>query len=629
MIAQAECDFSVNFAPSVQIDDCPVQDLNTNNYVFQWHGTDPEGDPMEYQTQLDTQGWSGWGSATSQNVIGLTSGNHIFRVRVRDATSGQTQTQCNFLVNFGPSISINNKPTQDVNSTSYQFTWTASDDRDSSLTMQYNVEKDGVWQGWQTGISSYNWSALTSGLHTFRVRVRDNGNPQLWAEDVCNFLVNFKPTALMDNCPSGVWPFPDITLQWSGIDDNSPEAGMSYSYKMDSDPWSGWQIGTLSAAYVGLANGDHTFQVRVRDTGNPVLSCETPPSTCASCFFTIDTTCSSPPPDVQNFSATKAGAGLNNREVRLDWDALPACADFYDIERLNWVSGTGWVWQALQTIAHPTNTYIDTDARYSGSGDPIQYRIRARNVAGNSPDWATDTGYPILRNIKCYMWCWAQDIMGTGAATTWARGLADYYDADEFWNRYGLNLVSQNAGGFGYMTNPAYENLTGGEDWMMFNEYNMPNTLNVYYVVSWRGNFAAGLCYVQCPGSLHTLNNVFIILCRDTRGIPPNERPIVLAHEVGHGYARLFDVYLLDANGDGWKDTTCAIKNTWCTVAPNTPPLFCDDNACYSEPDDPPIPQNLMWMDPRVPVANFDITEPQWLWVDTWVHGFEANYPWP
>jgi hypothetical protein len=228
------------------------------------------------------------------------------------------------------------------------------------------------------------------------------------------------------------------------------------------------------------------------------------------------------------------------------------------------------------------------------------------------------------------MWCWALDTTGTGAATTWARGLADHNDCNEFWNKYGLNLVSQNMGDFGYMDNPAYQNLTGGEDGMMFNEYRMPNTLNIYYVESSNGNYAAGYCMVYCPGANHTLNRTHIVLCRDTRGVPPNERPIVLAHEVGHAYARLFDVYLLDTDGDWWKDTTCAIRNTFCLPPPPSgPPLFCDDDACYPEPDDPPVPQQLMWKDPRVPVVDFDITEPQWLWVETWVHGYEANYPWP
>jgi hypothetical protein len=625
MIDQAQCDFSLNLAPSVLILNCPAIDLNVNTYQFDWSGSDPEGDVIEYQTQLDSDPWSAWGPATSLVLNGLASGNHTFRVRVRDTFGGQDQTLCNFSVNFGPSIQIDNKPSQDVNTPSYQFTWTASDDRDSPLTMQYNVQLDGVWQGWQVGIPNYTWNLLPSGTRTFIVRVRDTGNPQLWAEDSCNFDVNYKPSVNI-TCPGGVWPSQDITMNWVGVDDNTPSAGMTYQWKMDSDPWSAWSLGTLSQAYTGLSEGDHTFSVKCRDTGTPTLQCDTAPDTCDTCNFTIDSSCAFPPPDIQNFVATKALGSLNPREVRLTWDPLPGCVDFYDIERYNYVTGTGWVWEPLQSVAFPTTQWIDTDARYSGTADPISYRAKARNISGMSPTWQVDTGYPILRNIKSYMWCWAQDSSGTGATTTWARGLADHNDTNTFWNQYGLNLVSQNMGDFGYMDNPAYQDLTGGENGMMKGEYSMPNTLNIYYVTTSNGSYNTAYCMCYCPGAAHNLNNMYIVQCRDTRGVPPNERPIVLAHEVGHGYARLYDVYLLDTNGDWFRDTTCAAQNTWCVGGP---PLFCDDNACYPEPGDPAIPQQLMWKDPNVPVANFDIMESQWLWVEEWVHGYEACYPWP
>ncbi|MFH1676390.1 MAG: hypothetical protein ABIC40_05120, partial [bacterium] len=306
MTDSAQCDWTVNFPPNVTIDDCPSQDVNVNSCTFNWTGTDPEGDTLQYSTKVDTAAWSGWGTNTMQVVNGLTAGNHVFYVQVRDITNGTDQAQCNFKVNFGPSISITNQPTQDVNTTSYIFQWTATDDLDSPLTMQYNVQKDGVWQGWAVGTLTYNWSSLTSGNHTFRIRVRDTGNPQLTAEDVCNFLVNYKPTVNITNCPAGMWPSPDLTMTWTGVDDNSPAGSMDYSYKLDANPWSPWQLGQLSTNLSGLTNAAHTFSVRVRDTGTPQLYCSTPPDSCDVCNFTVDTSCAFPPPDVTNFSASDA-----------------------------------------------------------------------------------------------------------------------------------------------------------------------------------------------------------------------------------------------------------------------------------------------------------------------------------
>lgn len=634
MTDQAVCDFYVNFRPSVSIDNCPAQDLNANSYSFSWTGTDPEGDALEYQTQLDMTGWTGWGPATGRFLNGLTSGNHVFYVKVRDITNGQNQTQCNFAVNFGPSISITNKPTQDVNSISYTFQWTANDDLDSPLTMQYNVERDGVWQGWQVGILSHNWTPLTSGPHTFRVRVRDSGNPGLWVEDFCNFIVNFKPTVSIDDCPVGAWPSVDITFNWTGTDDNSPEGGMSYSYKLDSDPWSPWLLGQLTTSYTGLSEGLHTFQVRVRDTGNPVLQCDTPPSTCDTCNFNIDTDCASAPANVLNFKATDGDPTLNNREVKLTWNALPGCVDTYEIERNVYTIGSGWSWILVQSVAHPTNSWIDTNARYSGWTNPIEYRIRARNMSGTSAGWSTDTGYPVMRNIKMAMWCVADDASGTNPATPWTRGAADYLDLQNFWNQYGINSVLQNSGNFFWITDPAYRHLTGGEPYSMHDDYNMPGVLNVYFVESSSGNYSSGYCICYCPGFNHNLNNVFIVLCRDTRGNPPNENCIVLAHECGHAIARFFDEYLLDTNWNLILDdgTTCAGVDTFCTVPPDIPWLFCDDNSAY--PENPgaagKVPKQLMWYSfAGHAVSEYDITAPQWAWYDWWLHSYEGNYPWP
>ena len=635
MTDQAICVFDVNFKPSVSIDNCPAVDLNASSIDFTWTGVDPELDPLEYQTQIDMSGWTGWGPATNRFLSGLSSGNHVFYVRVRDITGGQDQTQCNFSVNFGPTISINNKPTQDVNGISYIFNWTASDDLDSPLTMEYNVELDGVWQGWQTGILSYNWTPLTSGPRTFRVRVRDTGNPGLWAEDVCNFFVNFKPGVTIDDCPVGVWPSEDITFNWTGTDDNSPPGGMSYSWKLNSDPWAPWSLGSMSAPYTGLSTGDHTFSVRVRDTGSPALQCDTPPDTCDTCNFTIDTDCSFPPANVINFNASDGTLLLNNREVELTWDALPGCVDWYEIERWDWdwVGYNGY-WNPVQDVIHPTNSWIDTDARYAGTASPIQYRIRAVNVAGNSPGWSTDTGYPIMRNVKMALWCVADDLIGTNPATPWSRGAADFMDSNEFWNKYGINCILENTGNFFWIDNPAYRHLVGGEGGMMHSDYGMPGVLDVFYVESSNGNYGRGYCMCYCPGSAHNLNNVYIVLCRDTRGTPPSENPIVLAHENGHAIARFFDEYQLDPNRNLILDdgVDCNDVDTWCTVPPNSPWLFCDDNSAY--PENPgasgKVPKQLMWYSfIGSTIPQYDITEVQWFWVEDWMHGYEANYPYP
>jgi len=469
------------------------------------------------------------------------------------------------------------------------------------------------------------------------VRTRDSGNPQLTAEDICNFLVNFKPTVNFDNCPVGIWPSSDIIFNWTGVDDNTPAGGMEYSWKMDAEMWSAWSLGQMTASYTGLTNGPHTFDVRVRDMGNPQLTCETAPSSCDTCNFTIDTNCSFPPPLVNNFEATDGDETLNGREVELSWMLIPGCTDTYDIEKQVWdYPSDSWVWTPVFSVPHPATTYIDTDARYSGWDNPIQYRIRATNLSGTSLLWSTDSGYPPTRKIHMALWCVADDASGTNPSTPWSRGAADFADCNLFWNRFGLEFVLENSGDFFYIPNSAFKDLSGGEGGLMHAAYGQafsPNSINVYFVVSSGGNTGRGYCMVFCPGTNHTTFNMYMVLCRDTRGLPPNENHIVLAHECGHGAARFWDQYLLDTNRNLILDdgTTCAADNTWCTGFPG-PPMFCDDNSSY--PENPgasgKIPKQLMWYSFQGHVTDeYDITPPQWQWTDDWIHGYEGNYPWP
>ena len=639
---QAICNFSVNFDPSVIIENCPAQDHNANSIIFQWSGGDPDPDVLNYETKLDTAPWMDQGASTTLTLLGLSSGNHVFYVRVSDGADGTDQDQCNFRINLPPTVNITNCPPADINITSYVFNWGATDDLDSPLTLEYNLELDGIWNGWQTGISSYNWAPLASGPHTFRVRVRDSGNPQLWTEDLCNFSVNFAPNVVIDNCPLNYVMADYYTFNWTGSDDIDGPATLSYSWRLDGAAWSAWQVGLNSIFLPGLTDEWHIFEVAVQDTGNPPLTCHGPPDVCAMCNFEVNSAAAILPGDVPMFNASDGDLTIPQyRRVHLTWTPAFGMVDWYDIERENYIDGTGWVWEPLVTVLGTATDYYDADARYSGPVDPINYRIKARNTSGPSINWIYDTGFPRPREVYLAFWCWAEDNLGTNAVTTWARAAADFNDTNYFWNQYGVNFVLAHPGNFNWMTNPAYRNLSGGEASMMHSDYgwNFPKAINVYFVNETSpGRTWGAFCSVYCPGILHNTQNMYIADASQTRGIPPNEYEIVLAHELGHGMARIWDQYLLDTlgNGDGIYDasdgTSCLTTNTWCTAPPPGGPwMFCDDNACY--PSAPgasgKIPKQLMWYSFATPVEDYDLYETQWFWVDWWLSNFEANYPFP
>lgn len=637
---QAICNFSVNFAPTVTIENCPDQDLNADNIVFTWFGGDPDLDTLTYETKLDVGAWIDRGTDTSLALTGLSSGNHVFYVRVQDPLGETDQDQCNFKVNLAPTVSITNCPVADVNETAYSFNWTAGDDLDSPLTLEYNLGLDGVWQGWQVGISSYLWTPLTSGPRLFSVQVRDSGNPQLVAEDFCMFSVNFAPDVTIDNCPVNYILVDHYLFTWTGIDDLDSGLTLSYSYKLDSNPWSPWVADMTSVNLTGLSDGWHTIDVAIQDQGNPPLTCHGPPDVCATCTFEVNTAAASFPGIVPNFQASDADMLIvTDRTVELTWSDSSGVVDFYDIERYDYTWGVGWGWTAVVSIpgANP-NLYLDTNARYSGYTNPIDYRIKARNTAGSS-GWSTDTGYPKMRNIWLAFWC-ALDDSGN-PATTWPRAAADFLDTNTFWNQYGFNFELATGNNFDWVTNPAYFNLSGSEYLDMHRKYgyNYPDAINVYFVNEcYSGQTWGAFCRVLCPGFFHNTSNLVIVQGSTTRGFPPNEYEIVLAHELGHGMARLWDTYLLDRLGnndrryDPSDGTSCATTNTWCTgPPPDLPPLFCDEKACYPFPPGAAgkIPKALMWYSFPTPATDYDLWETQYIWVDEWISGNEGNYPYP
>ncbi len=535
-----------------------------------------------------------------------------------------------------PTIAIDNAPSQDVNGNSYTFEWTATDDVDAPSAMSYDVELDGVWQGWQVGISSYAWTSLSSGSHTFKAKVRDTGTPAQTAEVSCNFTVNFQPSVTIDDCPTDIQPA-TVTLNWTGTDDLSDEAEMSYSYRVGSDAWSAWQVGQLSATLENLGENEQTVYVRVRDTGNPPLTCETAPETCDSCTFIVDTDCTEAPADVANFGASDALASLAQREVSLTWDPIvTTCATYYDVERRDYDWTSGWGWVQVDSVPHPQSSWTDTDARYCGSGNPIQYRIRPRNTAGTSPSYASDTGYPIMRQVKLAMWCAADNASGDNATTSWTRAMDDYQDCNSFWHRFGIDFVLENPGGFQWMTNPAYRHVTGDEDWDMHQEFGQISCIdciNVYFIESADGSYTDGYCSTWCPGNYHNTENIYVVLCKDARGASPNIDYHALPHELGHAVGRFEDVYLLDGDANLVLDDglTCADFD-WCSIPPDVPPLFCDINACY--PQEPnawnKTPRQLMWWGfLGQPISEYDLYETQWIWLDEWLHGHEDQYPAP
>jgi hypothetical protein len=346
---------------------------------------------------------------------------------------------------------------------------------------------------------------------------------------------------------------------------------------------------------------------------------------------------------VTNFEASDGDPSLSNHQVRLTWDEEPD-ADSYTLQRRDYdLDSESWSWTTIYSPPSGTTSYVDTAARYSGTADPISYRIRAHNTYGNSPSWSTDTGYPKPRRVGIAFYCAADNSSGGNAVVQWSIATADFSDCNSFWNDYGFEYVMANSGSFYWMTTAAYRNLTLNEPEAMHAAYGRvqhPNSICVYYAATYDGDPNMAFDWAICPGTLHNTLNTFIVMCQYARtGCTGGQTlDIVLPHECGHAVTRHWDVYLMDLDGNGIMDdgADCSI-NTWCNgqwpYSPSEiPVMFCDINATY--PEEPnswsKIPKNLMWYSYcGCAVTQYDLTVGQYIYGSKWVMENESNYPMP
>jgi len=343
------------------------------------------------------------------------------------------------------------------------------------------------------------------------------------------------------------------------------------------------------------------------------------------------------PPNVTGFQASDGDPTLPERRVKLTWEVGSDQVEFYDIERLDYEWPGGWYWKEVKSSAHPQVEWIDGNPRWSGPINPIQYRISARNAAGSSPGYGIDNGYPAPRQFGVAMWCVADDVSGNGAVTNWNRAMADFNDCNSFWNPYGMQFILENSGGFFWIGDPSYKNINWSKAEDMHNAYGeptYPDDLNVYFINASEGDTTRAYCTANCPAEYYTTENTYVVLSRDARGQPPNELPIVLAHEMGHAIGHFWDIYLLDSNKNLVLDdgTSCIATNTWCNQAPYDDPLFCDPAAAYQQNPDALLknPWNLMWYSaPGKQIVNYNLIDTQYLSLHDWINTHKSNYPWP
>jgi hypothetical protein len=385
-----------NAAPETTIETGPEGTVTSGDVSFTWSGTDQQDEPGELTFSwilqpLETE-WSAYDSSTMIDYSSLPNGTYTFKVRARD-TAGlvdPTPAERVFTVNTDsggeddttpPDTQIVDGPEGTVNTSDVYFEWTGTDDTDSPDVLVFSWRMDsGSWSNY-AGDASHAFTGLADGSHRFEVRARDTAGNVDSSPATRNFEVDtsgpgdsIPPVVTITSGPSGTIDYTDVTFTYSGTDNVDPPAVLQYQHRMDFGNWSAWN-GNTTASYNGLADGQHTFEVRGRDTAGNI-------GVPAARSFTVDT---GEPPDTtppETVITSGPSGTIDYTDVDFTFsgsdDNDPPSALVYQ-HRMDGGSWSGWSGSTM--------------ASYTGLADgPHTFAVRSRDSSGNiDPSPATRT----------------------------------------------------------------------------------------------------------------------------------------------------------------------------------------------------------------------------------------------
>jgi hypothetical protein len=279
-------------APDTTITASPPSLSNSASASFSFSSTEAG----TFQCSLDAGAFTA--CTSPRTYTGLAAGAHNFRVRAVDAAGNTDASAASYgwtIDLSAPETAISSGPPAVTDETSASFSFTASE---AGSTFECSL--DGAAFG--PCMSPASYSALAEGPHNFRVRATDeagNTDPSPASSDWTVDLT--APDTTIGSGPA------DPTNQTAAsFSFSASEAGSTLECSLDGGAF---EACTSPQAYSGLAEGDHSFEVRATDAaGNMDAS----PATYS---WTVDVTApaapaiTDPPTDITIQSATVTVGG--------------------------------------------------------------------------------------------------------------------------------------------------------------------------------------------------------------------------------------------------------------------------------------------------------------------------------
>ncbi len=256
--------------PDTQITSGPANGslLSTSSVTFTFTGSDDvtATSSLLYATQLDSGAWSAYGSATSALYTGLSSGQHTFSVRARDAAGNVDPTPATrtFTTDTTPPTtpSVTDDGAWQTSRTQIHATFSSSDGESGIAEYRYAIGTSasdpgsGYLAGWtSTGTAG---SVTRTGLslkdgQSYYVYVKSLNNAGLWSSVGVSdgIMVDTSPPATPVVVDDGGYQASTTSLHasWSSTDPQSGVTGYQYAIGASaSDPGSGYIVGWTSAS---------------------------------------------------------------------------------------------------------------------------------------------------------------------------------------------------------------------------------------------------------------------------------------------------------------------------------------------------------------------------------------------
>jgi hypothetical protein len=259
-------------APTTTITSAPSGSTTSTSASIAFTGTDnvtPAGS-LTFQCKIDSGAYA---ACTSPKAFsGLAVGSHTVSVRAKDAAGNTgaadsatwTVASTPPADTTAPNTTISSSPQDGTTDTTGTFAFTGTDDTTPSGSLTFQCSLDNA--AYATCTSPKSYTNLSVGTHNVRIRAKDaagNVDPSAasrsWAIAAPDATA---PATTITGAPSALTLSSDATFAFTGTDDRSAAAALTFECRLDGGAWTAC---TSPVSYSGLALLGHTFGVRAID----------------------------------------------------------------------------------------------------------------------------------------------------------------------------------------------------------------------------------------------------------------------------------------------------------------------------------------------------------------------------